>query len=143
MHISKNVSMQSCHIFKNGPFILDFLDQICPKWILLGRLHNQNYHDESSKLRRTKNLVFSFYAFCFKWFFYSLRAQLYFMSAFKIVLYIALSSHNFFLDWFKIIYFWPWPIVNIIKLLKRYVLKSYPVFWPKKISITRQMLLCT
>jgi hypothetical protein len=37
-HQSKNVSIQSCHIYKldeNGHFILD---QICPKWIKLDQI---------------------------------------------------------------------------------------------------------
>ena len=35
---SENVTIQSCHIYrrdKNGCFVFDFLDQICPKWIKL------------------------------------------------------------------------------------------------------------
>jgi hypothetical protein len=40
MHISKNVSIQSCHISKknkNGRFIFDFFG-ICPKWIKLDQI---------------------------------------------------------------------------------------------------------
>ena len=35
---AKNVSVQSCHIYKkdkNGHFVFNSLDQICPKWIKL------------------------------------------------------------------------------------------------------------
>ena len=47
MQISRNVSIESCHIFKKHKkfrFIFDFLDQICPKWIKVdknGFLTNQ------------------------------------------------------------------------------------------------------
>ena len=40
-HLSKNVTIKSCHIYrkdKNGCFVFDFLDQICSNLIKLDQI---------------------------------------------------------------------------------------------------------